>query len=137
MLGLIGTYLVIDLPLVDPSALILMAPIAVIPGFAGALLRGRAVIATVAAGAVAGPIGAMLAIAGTSCDSNMFAAIGLAAAAAYVLVIAGLAVFAGDRIGGSDWFERNRRRGVLVLALVGAIGVIGWIPAVARLGGCP
>jgi hypothetical protein len=135
---MIGTYVVIDLPPVDPSALILMAPIVVIPGFAGALLRGRAVVAAIAAGAVAGPIGAMLAIAGSSCDSNMFAAIGLAAAAAYALVIAGLAAFAGERIGGSDWVECNLKRGVLLLVVVGVIGVIGWIPAVAKLGGgCP
>jgi hypothetical protein len=133
----IGTYLVIDLPLVDPSALIIMAPIVVIPGLAGALLRGRAVIAAIAVGAVAGPIGAMFAIAGSSCDSNMFAAIGLTAAAAYALVIAGLAAFAGERSGGSAWVERNRERGVLLLVVVGAIGVIGWIPAVAKLAGCP
>jgi hypothetical protein len=113
-----------------------MAPIVVIPGLAGAWLRGRAVIAAIAAGAVAGPIGAMFAIAASSCNSNMFAAIGLAAAAAYALVIAGLAAFAGDRIGGSDWFQRNHQRGVLVLVIVAAIGVIGWIPAVAKLGGC-
>jgi hypothetical protein len=113
-----------------------MAPIVVIPGLAGAWLRGRAVIAAIAAGAVAGAIGAMFAIAASSCDSNMFAAIGLAAAAAYALVIAGLAAFAGDRIGGSDWVERNSKRGLLLLVVVGAIGLIGWIPAVATLGGC-
>ena len=114
-----------------------MAPIVVIPGLAGAWLRGRAVIAAIAAGAVAGPIGAMFAIAASSCDSNMFAAIGLAAAAAYALVIAGLAAFAGERMGDSDWFQRNRQRGVLVLVIVAAIGVIGWVLAVAKLGGCP
>ena len=113
-----------------------MAPIVVIPGVAGAWLRGRGVVAAIAAGAVAGSIGAMLVIAGTSCDSNMFAAIGLAAAAAYVLVIAGLAAFAGERMGGSDWVERNSKRGVLVIVVVGVIGVIGWVPAVAKLGGC-
>jgi hypothetical protein len=123
-------------PLIDPSALILMAPVVVVPAFAGAILRGRPAIAAITAGAAAGPIGAIFAIAG-SCDSNMFAAIGLVAAAAYALVVAGLAAFAGERIGGSDWFERNRRRGVLVLVVVGVIGVIGWIPAVATLGGCP
>jgi hypothetical protein len=115
-----------------------MAPIVVIPGVAGAWLRGRGVVAAIAAGAVAGSIGAMLVIAGTSCDSNMFAAIGLAAAAAYALVIAGLAAFAGEHLGGSDWFERNRRSGLLALVVIGAIGAIGWIPTAARLGGgCP
>jgi len=113
-----------------------MAPVVVVPAFAGAILRGRPAVAAITAGAVAGPIGAIFAIAG-SCDSNMFAAIGLVAAAAYALVVAGLAAFAGDRIGGSDWFERNRRRGVLVLIVVGVIGVIGWIAAVATLSGCP
>lgn len=135
-LGLIGTFIDVDLPLVDPSALILMAPLIIIPGFAGAVLRGRASVAAITAGAVAGPIAAIFAIDG-SCSSNMWAAVGLAASAAYVLVIAGLAAFVGDRIGGLDWFEQNRLRGVLALVVVGAIGVIAWIAAVARLGGCP
>ena len=112
-----------------------MAPVVVVPAFAGAILRGRPAVAAITAGAVAGPIGAIFAIAG-SCDSNMFAAIGLAAAAAYALLIAGLAAFAGERMGGSDWIERNRGRGLRILVVVGAIGVIGWIPAVATFGGC-
>jgi hypothetical protein len=116
----------------------LWAPIGVSRGVGGGGRGGRGAGAARAPGAVAGSIGAMLVIAGTSCDSNMFAAIGLAAAAAYALVMAGLAAFAGEHLGGSDWFERNRRRGLLALVVIGAIGAIGWIPTAARLGGgCP
>jgi hypothetical protein len=135
-LGLIGTFIDVDLPLVDPSALILIAPVIIIPGFAGALLRGRAVVVAITVGAVAGPSAAIFAIDG-SCSSNMWAAVGLAAAAAYVLVIAGLAAFVGDRIGGSDRFERKRFGAVAGLVVIGAIGVVAWIAAVAKLGGCP
>lgn len=135
-LGLIGTFIDVDLPLFDPSALILMAPVVVVPGFAGAVLRGRADVVTITAGAVAAPIAAIFVIDG-SCEPNMWAAIGLVATALYVLVIAGLAAFVGDRIGGAPWFERNRRSGASVLVIVGATGVLGWIAYVATRGGCP
>ena len=135
-IGLIGTFIDVDLPLVDPSALILMAPVIIGPGLAGAVLRGRAAVAAITVGAVAAPIAAIFAIDG-SCSSNMWAAVGLAASAAYVLVVAGLAAFVGDRIGGSDRFERNRLRGVVGLVVIGAIGTVAWIAAVATLGECP
>lgn len=108
----------------------------VVPGFAGALLRGRAAVVAITAGAVAAPIGAFFALDG-SCEPNMWAAIGMVAIAFYVLIIAGLASFAGDRIGGSHRFEGNRVHGTSVLVIVGATGVLGWIAYVAMLGGCP
>jgi hypothetical protein len=135
-LGLIGTRLDIDLPLVDPSSLILMAPVVVVPGLAGAVLRGRAAVIAITAGAVASPIGAVFAIDG-SCQANMFVAIGLAAAALFALVAAGLASLAGERIGDSPRFANNRQRGVLILVVLGAVGALGWIAALAILGGCP
>ena len=100
------------------------------------MLRGGAAVAAITAGAVVGPVGAIFATV-DSCQSNPFVAVGLAAAALYALIIAGLAAFVGDRIGGSPWFERNRRRGTRFLVAVGLIGVLGWIAALATLGGCP
>lgn len=135
-LGLIGTFLDVDLPFFDPSALILMAPVIIAPGFAGAVLRERDAVAAITAGAVAAPIAALVAIDG-SCSSNLWAAVGLAAAAAYVLVIAGIAAFVGAWIGREDRVQHQPRRGVVVLVVVGAIGVFAWIAAVPRLFGCP
>ena len=135
-LALIGTFLDVDLPLVDPSALILMAPVMVVPRFAGAVLRAGDAVAAVTAGAVAGPIAVIFAIDG-SCPSNMWAAVGLAAIAAYVLVIAGISAFVGARVGRAGTVEYRPRRGVVVLVVVGTIGVVAWIAALARLGGCP
>ncbi len=135
-LGLIGTFLDVDLPVFDPSALILMAPVIVLPGFAGAVLRGRDAVAAIMAGAVAGPIVAIFAIDG-SCEKNMWAAVGLAAIAAFVLVIAGVAAFVGALIAGAGTVEYRPRRGVTWLVVVGSMGVAGWIAALSLLGRCP
>jgi hypothetical protein len=97
-LGLLGTFLDVHLPLFDPSGLVLMAPVIIAPGFAGAVLRERDAVVAITAGAVAAPIAATFAIDG-SCSSNVWAFFGLAAAAAYVLVIAGIAAFVGSWIG--------------------------------------
>jgi hypothetical protein len=135
-LGLIGTFLDVDLPFIDPSGLILMAPIIIVPWFAGAVLWERDAVFAIAAGAVASPIAAIFAIDG-SCSSSMWAAVGLAAMAAYVLVIAGVAAFVGSWIGRQSTAEYRPRRGIVVLVALGAIGVVGWVAAVAILYGCP
>jgi hypothetical protein len=135
-LGQVGTLLDVDLPVVDLSPLILLAPVVVIPYLAGAILGGWSGVAAVTAGAVAGPIGAIFAL-DSSCESSMFAAIGLVAIAFFALVIAALAAFAGDRIGGSERLKGNRVRRVSVLIAVGCLGVCGWIFAVPTLGACP
>jgi hypothetical protein len=136
LLGLIGTVIDVDLPFFDPSGLILMAPVVLTSGFAGAALRERDAVAAITAGAVAAPIAAFFAIDG-SCPSNVWAAVGLAAAAASVLVIAGIAAFVGAWIGREDTFPYQPRRSVVVLVVVGAIGVFAWIAAVPRLFACP
>ncbi len=53
-LGLIGTFLPVDLGLP-----ILVAPLVIVPGLAGAVLRGRAAVAAITASAIASPIGAI------------------------------------------------------------------------------
>lgn len=135
-LGLIGTYLDVDLPFFDPSALILMAPVILLAGFAGAVLRERDAVVAIAAGAVASPIAAIFAVDG-SCQKNLWAGVALVAIAAYVLVIAGVAAFVGAWIGRESTVQYQPRRGVVALVIVGAIGIIAWITAVARLFGCP
>lgn len=135
-LGLIGTFLDVDLPLFDPSALILMAPVIIVPGFAGIVLRRRDAVVAITAGAVASPIAAIFAVDG-SCQKNLWAGVALAAIAAAVLVIAGVAALIGAWIGREFKVEYRPRRGVVVLVAVGAIGVVGWIAALATLGGCP
>ncbi len=135
-LGLIGTFLDVDLPVFDPSALILMAPLIVLPGFAGAVLRGRDAVAAIMAGAMAGPIVAIFAIDG-SCERNMWAALGLAAIAALALAIAGVAAFVGALLGGAGTAASQPRRGVTWLVVFGSVGVVGWIAALALLGRCP
>jgi MFS-type transporter involved in bile tolerance (Atg22 family) len=107
-----------------------------VPGFAGAVLRGREAVAAITTGAVASPIGAIFAL-DDLCSMNMWAAVGLAAIAVYVLVIAGIAAFVGAWIGRANTVEYQPRRGVVVLVVVGAIGVLAWIAAVVRLNGCP
>lgn len=134
-LGHIGTFIDVGQLPIDPSPLILMAPVIVVPAFAGAVLRGPAAIAAVAAGAVAAPIGAIFAIDG-SCAASGFVAIGLVVLALLALVISGIAALAGDRMGRSDWFEGKRRRGVFLLVVGAATGALGWIAAVSMLGGC-
>jgi len=134
-LGLIGTFLDVDLPLFDPSPLILMAPVIIIPSFAGAVLRQRDAVAAITAGAVAGPIAAIFAV-DSSCSANLWAAVGLAAVAAWFLVIAGISAFVGAWIGREAKVEYQPRRDVVVLVVVGAIGALVWIAAVARLFAC-
>lgn len=134
-LGLIGTFLDVDLPLFDPT-LILMAPVIIVPGFAGIVLRRRDAVVAITAGAVASPIAAIFAVDG-SCQKNLWAGVVLAAIAANVLVIAGVSAIIGAWIGGEFKVEYRPRRGVVVLVAVGAIGVVGWIAALATLGGCP
>jgi hypothetical protein len=135
-LGLIGTFVDVDLPLFDPSALILMAPVIIVSGFAGKVLRGQDAVAAITAGAVASPIVAIFAVDG-SCQKNLWAGVALAASAAYVLVIAGVAAFVGAWIGRESTAEYRPRRGAIALVAIGALGVVAWIAAVARLGGCP
>lgn len=135
-LALIGTFIDVDVPLIDPSALFLAAPLVLIPFFAGAVLRGSPAIATVTVGAVAGPTAAILLV-DASCAANAWAAVGLAALAAYALLITGFAAFVGDLAGAAGWFRRNRRRDLRVLAGFAAIGVVTWILAVPNLFGCP
>ncbi|MEX1173669.1 MAG: hypothetical protein WEG56_13785 [Chloroflexota bacterium] len=135
-LGLIGTFLDVDLPFFDPSAMIMMAPVIIVPGFAGAVLRERDAVAAITAGAVASPIVAIFAVDG-SCQKNLWAAVGLAAITAYVLVIAGVVAFVGAWIGRASTVRYQPRRDVIALVVVGAIGIVAWITAVAMLFGCP
>src|SRR5688572_12640731 len=121
-LGLIGTFIDVDLPLFDPSAMILMSPVIIVPGFAGAVLHRRDAVAAVTAGALAGPLGAIFAL-DRSCSFTSWTGLALAAVAAVVLVIAGIAAFVGAWIGRADTVKYQPRRGVLVLVVVGAIGV--------------
>lgn len=134
-LALIGTFVDIDMPVGDFRGLILMAPVIIVPGFAGAVLRSRDAVAAITAGAVAGPIAAIFAL-DDSCSMTMWAALGLAAIAAYVLFIAGIAAFVGAWIGRADTVEYQPRRGVVALVVVGTIGVFAWIAAVAS-NSCP
>jgi hypothetical protein len=135
-LGLVWTVLDVHLPFFDPSGLILMAPVIIAPGFAGAVLRERDAVVAITAGAVAAPIAATFAI-DRSCSSNVWAFFGLAAAAAYVLVIAGIAAYLGSWLGRGDTVPYQPRRDVIVLVGFGAIGSFAWIAAVPRLYGCP
>jgi hypothetical protein len=136
-LGLIGTFLHVDQyrPPLDLSGPILLAPLVIVPGYAGAVLRGRAAVAAITAGAIASPIGANFAVEG-SCLTSAYLRIGLAGFAMFALIFTGLAALAGARIGGSQRFERNRMRGVAVLVVVGVIGVVAWIAAVTIQRGC-
>ncbi len=134
-LALIGTFLDVDLPLFDPSALILMAPVIIIPGFAGSVLRRRDAVVAITAGAVAGPIAAIFVVDG-SCSANIWAAVALAAIAGWFLVIAGIAAIVGAWIGREASIEYQPRRDIVVLVVVGAIGVFAWIAAVTRLFAC-
>jgi len=135
-LGLIGTFLDVDLPLLDPSPLILLMPVVVVPGFAGAVLGGRAAVAAISVGAVAGPLAAIFGFDG-SCGANMFAAVALAAIALVALVVAGLSAFAGHQFRATRRVDRNRQGSVRLLVIVGALGMFGWIAALAMLGRCP
>lgn len=135
-LALIGTFVDVEMPVGDFSGLVLMAPVIIVPGFAGAVLRGREPVAAITAGAVASPIGAIFAL-DSSCSMNMWVALGLTAIAGNVLVIAGIAAFVGAWIGRADTVEYQPQRGVVVLVVVGAIGAFGWIAAVASYNGCP
>ena len=135
-LGLIGTFLDVDLPFLDPSSLILMAPVIILAGLAGAVLRERDAVVAVAAGAVASPIAAIFAVDG-SCQKNLWAGVALAAIAASVLVIAGVAAFVGAWIGRESKVQYQPRRGVVALVIVGTIGIPAWITAVVGLFGCP
>jgi hypothetical protein len=134
-LGLVSTFTDSKGHLSTPSPLILIAPLVVVPGFAGAVLRGRAVVLAIMAGAVAAPMAAIVPIA-VSCPSNLFAGIGMAAAYP-ALVIAGVAAFIGSELGGSHWQGNHPRRDVMALMVVGVIGTIGWVPALSSLGRCP
>jgi hypothetical protein len=136
-LGLIGNVLDVAQfrPPLDLRGPILVAPMVIVPGYAAAVLRGRAAVAAITAGAIASPIGAIFAIKG-GCLTSLYLAIGLASFAMYALIFAGLAALAGAWIGGSQRFERNRVRGVGVLAVVGVIGVVAWIVAVINQRGC-
>ena len=95
-LGLIGVFLRVDQyrPPVDLSGPILLAPLVIVPGYAGAVLRGRAAVAAITAGAIAAPIAAIFAMEG-SCLTSLYLMIGLAGFAMYALIIAGLAALAG------------------------------------------
>ena len=135
-LGVAGTFLDIDVPLVDPSPLILMAPVVIVPAFAGAALRGWAAVGAITAGAGAAPIAFIFAI-DRSCNASMFAAIGFVALAIYALLIAGGAAIVGDRLGRWGWLEEHRGRGVWFVIVVAMIGTLGWIAAVPALDGCP
>lgn len=88
----------------------------------------------VVAGAVSVPIGATIAI-DSSCDRPWFA-FGLYVAATYAFFIVGAAAFAGDRVGGSEFVERIRVRGVWVLVALGLAGAVGWIGALIRIVPC-
>ena len=135
-LGLAWTSLEVHLPFFDPSGLIVMAPVIIAPGFAGAVLRERDAVVAITAGAVAAPIAATFAVDG-SCPSNVWAFFGLAAAAASVLVLAGIAALVGSSIGRRDTVPYQPRRHVIVLVVFGAIGSLAWIIAIPRLYGCP
>jgi hypothetical protein len=135
-LGVAGTFLTIDLPLIDPSALILMAPVIVLPAFAGAVLRGWAAVGAISAGAGASPIAFLFTI-DHSCNANMFAGIAFVVMAGYAFVIAGAAASVADRFGQSAWIARNRGFATWVIVVVATIGIIGWIAAAPALDGCP
>jgi hypothetical protein len=112
-----------------------VAPLVIVPGYAGAVLRGRAAVAAITAGAIASPIGAIFSIKG-GCLTSAYLAIGLASFAMFALVFGGLAALAGAWIGGSHRFGHDRVRGVGVLVVVGVIGVVAWIAAVINQHGC-
>jgi len=135
--GLIGAFLDVDQyrPPLDLSGPILVAPLIIVPGFAAAVLRGRAAVIAITLGATASPIGASLFIEGP-CLTGVYLMIGLAMFAMFALFFAGLSALAGAWIGGSRWFERDRLRGAAALVVVGTIGLIVWIPSVASLRSC-
>lgn len=134
-LSLVGTSLDLAIPIVDPSALILIAPVIVIPFAAGAVLRGSTAIVSTVIGATAAPIVAAFTIDG-SCETGSWIVLALVISAIWAFGIAGIAAFVGDRIGDRPWFERNRARVLPILIALGLLGVAGWIAFAARATPC-
>jgi hypothetical protein len=135
-LAVLGRYIDIDLPLIDPSALFLMAPVLAIPFAATALLGGAAAVTWTVVGAVGAPIVASFAIEG-GCESNMWVGFGLLVIAFYVLAIAGVAAFVGNFVGGPQTFKRHPTRWTVVLVAVSLVGIGGWIAFLAGVPRCP
>jgi hypothetical protein len=134
-LGLVGTSVDLAIPFVDPSGLLLLAPVIAIPFAAGAVLRGRAAIVATATGAVAAPMAAAFAI-DQSCEAGAWIGLGLLFSAILAGAIAGVGAFVGDRVGGRPWFERNRTRVLPILIAFGLLGLAGWIAFAARATPC-
>ena len=117
-----GTFLDVELPLIDPAPLILAVPLVLVPGLAGAVLRGTGAVISIMAGAFAAPL----------------AAIGLISEALYALVIAGAAAFVADRLyGDARLIARFRVLAAVGLVVISAVGLLGLIAAVTTLYPCP
>jgi len=134
-LAIVGTSVDVAVPFVDPSGLVLIAPVILVPFAAGAFLRGPAAVAAVVAGTAAAPIAAAFAIDGT-CEAGAWIVLGLLVSAILGSATAGLAAFVGDRIGDKPWFGRHRTAGLSVLIMLGPVGLAGWIALAARSTPC-
>jgi hypothetical protein len=132
--GLLGQSVDIRLPVFDPSGLILMAALIVLPGASGWILRENDAAAATAVGATAAPIVAVPFVG--DCREHAWAFLGLAAGAGFALIISGLAAFAGAWLGREATTTPGpRRTGGLVAA--SALGIGAWLIAAALLFRCP
>ncbi len=134
-LGRLGNLLEVHRAPIDPSGLILAMPLIFLPLLAGHLLRRGDAVAAIAAGAVTGPIVAMVVIDG-SCLQNMWLATGLFFVALICLVVTSVAALFGASFR-EDVRVQSPERGVMVLLVAGLIGILGWIGAVVTVPACP
>ena len=135
-LHLLGTFLDVGTPLLDPSGLIQLAPVVLIPVLSGATLRGPAAIIAIMVGAIAAPVAAVASF-NSSCQETLWRGFGLLVMAFYALVISGVSAFAGDWLaGGSRTLAEHRGRVIVVLTALGVLGILAWVGAVAVLGQC-
>ncbi|HEX5014060.1 MAG TPA: hypothetical protein VFV72_07840 [Candidatus Limnocylindrales bacterium] len=136
-LGVLGQRLDVNVPLLDLSGPILMAPVIAIPFVAAAVFRGAAGALATIAGAAAAPVLVALRIDG-GCEGTVWVAMGLLIIGfVFVPAIAGLSAWVGNWAGWSGRLQEHRRRWAWALVGAAAVGAVGWFAFVSGTPSCP